>query len=232
MKRQLAPEPQPPAVRVQGDAPPTPPMNKNWPFDDPPNAASLTTTFVLAGAPILRVYHDFDGGWQFHGSPEDPATEDVARVVSLGSMIARDATLAELHALPYGWRAFRTSVNRPWSREKNHPFPTFAENGYYLEDAVWTAQYRDDVRPPPEDVRADVPAGAHVKLLFRFAAEDAERAEGQTERMWVLVTGIDEDDNYVGRLANEPQHAESLACGDSLSFHPLHIMEILDEEGE
>ena len=45
-----------------------------WRFDDPPNAASLTTKLVLDGSPILRVYHDYDGGWQFHGSPDQATT--------------------------------------------------------------------------------------------------------------------------------------------------------------
>jgi hypothetical protein len=37
-------------------------MAEDWQFVDPPNAASLTTKFVLDGSPILRVYHDYDGG--------------------------------------------------------------------------------------------------------------------------------------------------------------------------
>ena len=31
-------------------------MNADWPFDDAQNAASITTSFVLDGSPILRVY--------------------------------------------------------------------------------------------------------------------------------------------------------------------------------
>ncbi len=185
---------------------------------------------VLDGAPILRVYHDYDGGWQFHGSPDDPATPDVARLVSLGTMIARDATLSELHDLPDGWRAFRSSASRPWQRQRNNPFPTYAENGYYLEDAVWLAQYRDDVHPPSEELRGNLEVGAYAKLLFRFAAEDGERRDMQTERMWVLVTDIDEDGNYFGTLENDPHHSRTLASGDSIRFHPLHIMEILRED--
>lgn len=104
------------------------------------------------------------------------------------------------------------------------------ENGYYLEDAVWMAQYRDDVQPPPEEIRESLSVGAYVKLLFRFTAEDAERADGQIERMWVLITDIDEDDNYVGALQNDPHHADTLACGDRIRFHPIHVMAILDED--
>jgi len=206
-------------------------MNTDWQFDEAPNTASLTTSFVLEGSPILRAYHDYDGGWQFHGSPDHPATEDVVRVVSLKSMIDRDDSLAELHDLHYGWRAIRTSAKGRWKREKNNPFPTHAENGYYLEDAVWMSEYRDDVNPPPEELRNDLPVGTYVKLLFRFAAEDAQRQDNQTERMWVLITEVDEDENYVGTLENDPSHGDVLACGDTIHFHPLHVMDVLDESG-
>ena len=116
-------------------------------------------------------------------------------------------------------------------REKNNPFPTFGENGYYLEDAVWMSQYRDDVDPPPEDVRNNLNLGTYVKLLFQFAAEDVAHSDGQTERMWVLVSEIDEGGYYIGTLQNDPHHANTLACGDTIRFHPLHVMAILDEDG-
>src|SRR5262245_8224247 len=128
-------------------------MAKNWQFDDPPNTTSFTTTFVLDGSPILRVYHDYEGGWQFHGAADHPATTDVCRVVSLGCMIDGDSSLAQLRDLPHGWCATRRSVKARWVREKNNAFPTFEENGYYLEDAVWMSRYRDDVNPPAEEVR-------------------------------------------------------------------------------
>lgn len=205
-------------------------MANSWQFDDPPNAASITTTFVLDGAPILRVYHDFDGGWQFHGSADHPATADVGRMVSLGSMVGRDASLAQLHDLPCGWRAFRTSAAAGWIREKNNPFPTFAENGYYLEDAVWMSQHRDDLDPPDEEVRNNLEVGLYVKLLFRFAAEDAERQDGEVERMWVQIAEVDEDENYVGTLENDPLHDQVLLCGETIHFHPLHVAEVLEED--
>src|SRR6516164_8705861 len=139
-------------------------MAKDWQFDDPPNAASLTTKLVLDGSPILRVYHDYDGGWQFHGSPDHPTTTEVGRVVSLGSIIGREPSLTQLHDLPCGWRATRRSVDAPWAREKNNPFPTYDENGYYLEDAVWMSQYRDDVNLPAEEIRGNLAVGTYVKL--------------------------------------------------------------------
>ena len=204
-------------------------MDTDWQFDDPPNAASLTTTFVLDGSPILRVYHDYDGGWQFHGSPNNPATTDVARVISLESMIALDSALAELHDLPYGWCAHRAAPRSPWTREKNNPFPTHEENSYYLESADWMSQYRDDVDPPPEEMCDNLSVGTYVKLLFRFAAESAERQDYETERMWVLITALDDDEYYVGTLENDPNHDRVLSRGDTIHFHPLHVADILDE---
>lgn len=204
-------------------------MAERWRFVDPPNAASITTQYVLNGSPILRVYHDYDGGWQFHDAPDHPATTDVARVVSLGDIIGRDPSLTQLHDLPLGWRATRSSLDAPWARAKNNPFPTYETNGYYLEDAVWMSLYRDDVTPPADEVRSSLPVGTPVKLIFRFAAENAERHDGEVERMWVRVVALDEDENYIGTLENNPIHDSALKCGDSIHFHPLHVMEVLTE---
>src|SRR5262249_23939674 len=150
---------------------------------------------------------------------------------SLGSMIGRDPSLAQLHDLPCGWRATRLSVDGPWVRNKNNPFPTFEDNGYYLEDAVWISQFCDDVHPPAEEVRNTLVAGTHVKLLFRFAAEKADRHDGEVERMWVRVAGLDEEEYYIGTLENDPVHDQVLRCGDAIHFHPLHVMEVLIENG-
>lgn len=67
-----------------------------------------------------------------------------------------------------------------------------------------------------------------MKLLFRFAAENAHRQDNETERMWVLITELD-DEYYVGTLENDPKLDHVLSCGDTIHFHPSHVMEILDE---
>lgn len=207
-------------------------MAADWQFADAPNTASFTTTFVLDGSPILRVYHDYEGGWQFHGGPEQPASTDVARLVSLECMVNRDSSLTQLHDLPYGWQANRSTPGSKWVRKKNNPFPTFSEHGYYLEDAVWVSQYRDDVSPPPENVRNDLSVGMYVKLLFRFAGENAERQDNETERMWVLITEVHENGFYAGSLENDPHHNQALKCGAVIHFHPLHVMDILVDDSE
>jgi hypothetical protein len=86
-----------------------------WPFEDPPNTASITTRQVLEGAPVLRVTHDADdGGWQFLcGTTNDTAD---GRVVGLGRMCDRDGSLLEVADLPEGWHAWRERVGAPWRR--------------------------------------------------------------------------------------------------------------------
>jgi hypothetical protein len=42
---------------------------------------------------------------------------------------------------------------------------------------------------------------------------------------------VDEDENYIGTLANDPVRNQGLSCGDEIHFHPLHVMEVLPENG-
>ncbi len=148
-------------------------------------------------------------------------------MVCLSSIVDLDASIGELHDLPYGWAAERKSPKHKWKRFKYHPFPSFEEQGYYLEDVVVAAAQRDDLNPPSERRLENCQVGDHVKLLFRFAAEDSPRQDFQTERMWVEITDIDEDGGYfTGAIANDPNHSAA-ALGDELQFHPHHIAEIL-----
>jgi hypothetical protein len=89
----------------------------NWPFEQPPNTAALTTRDILEGkATILRVVHDADdGGWQF--LPNTSVSPEDARVVGLGRICSRDPTLLDLADLPEGWAAWRERPGAMWHRE-------------------------------------------------------------------------------------------------------------------
>jgi hypothetical protein len=89
---------------------------EDWPFEDRPNTAALTTSDVLgANAPILQVTHDADdGSWQF--LPGGIVNPSDARVVGLGEICRRDPSLLELADLPEGWRAWRERVGAKWQR--------------------------------------------------------------------------------------------------------------------
>jgi hypothetical protein len=92
----------------------------NWIFADPPNVAVLTTrSIVEEGRWIANVSHDEDdGGWQFHDDDGMPKGEEEARVVSLRSIVAKDASLTQLADLPLGWRAWRTAPEGEWQRAR------------------------------------------------------------------------------------------------------------------
>ena len=204
-------------------------MNTDWKFHDEPNTACFTSTFVLNGSPILRVYHDYEGDWQFLGASDQPSTTSVCKMVCLKDMVQHDASLNELHNLAYGWRAERIDLSSDWQYFKDNKFPSFAVDGYYLEDAVWLSQYLPDISPPDANIRDNLSAGAFVKLIFRFASEESEREDSQCERMWVQVVGHDDDGNYIGTIANDPHH-DSAKYGETVSFHSLHVADISNDE--
>lgn len=90
----------------------------NWPFAAPRDLAVITVRQVLDGSqPVLYVYHDADdGGWQFLTGLTVETSD--AKVVSLGSMVLRDPSLAQIADLPEGYVATRSSLGAPWKPEK------------------------------------------------------------------------------------------------------------------
>ena len=89
---------------------------QSWPFQDAVNTSSFTTRQVLENLhPIVEVYHDHDGDWQFLcGTTSDTAD---LKLVCLGCMLERDATLSELADIPPGWYATRETPKSNWVRE-------------------------------------------------------------------------------------------------------------------
>ncbi|MRG46017.1 DUF4262 domain-containing protein [Chitinophaga sp. SYP-B3965] len=81
-------------------------------FYEEKNVVAYTTKEVLAGKPILYVYHDADGDWQFYGS-DDPSPDN-AMLVSLESITKLDPSINEIYHLQYGWNAWRQDVNEDW----------------------------------------------------------------------------------------------------------------------
>ena len=89
----------------------------DWPFEDAPNTAVITTAGILAGTdPILRVTHDADdGGWQF--LPGREVTSADARIVALSRIRKSDPSVDELADLAEGWLALREHTGAPWRRQ-------------------------------------------------------------------------------------------------------------------
>jgi hypothetical protein len=90
-----------------------------WPFDQAPNVAAITTRQVIEdGFPILTVVHyTEDDSWAFVCGTSN-ATED-GRVIGMGTALKLDPTLATIADLPPDWCAHRRAIGEPWTRERN-----------------------------------------------------------------------------------------------------------------
>jgi len=102
-------------------------FNTDWKFKQPlldrdtdfkfyeeRNLGVFTTKEVLEGDPVLYVYHDDDGDWQFH-TTADPDLNN-AILVCLEDIVKRDDSINELFDLKFGWSAFRDSQSGEWKR--------------------------------------------------------------------------------------------------------------------
>ncbi|MBC9934856.1 DUF4262 domain-containing protein [Chitinophaga qingshengii] len=88
--------------------------NTDFMFQEERNLGVFTTRQVLEGKPILYVYHDEEGDWQFH-SEQQPIEEDV-RLVALAQIVKIDPGIVELHQLSYGQHATRATPEDAWER--------------------------------------------------------------------------------------------------------------------
>lgn len=86
--------------------------NTDFRFYEKRNLGVYTTKQAFEGEPILYVYHNEDGDWQFHTSLE-PDLND-AKLVCLEEITKLDPTINAIYHLQYGWRAWRSSKDDDW----------------------------------------------------------------------------------------------------------------------
>ncbi|OOQ58445.1 DUF4262 domain-containing protein [Mucilaginibacter pedocola] len=91
--------------------------NIDFKFYEERNVGVFTTIQVLNGAPILNVYHNEDGAWQFHTND----TLDIAdaKLVALETITKLDPSVNNVFDLEYGWQAFRNSIEDDWQYQLN-----------------------------------------------------------------------------------------------------------------
>ncbi|MDB5291854.1 MAG: hypothetical protein JWL69_3095 [Phycisphaerales bacterium] len=91
-------------------------MPTDWPFDQAPNVAAITTRQVLNdGLPILRVTHySDDHSWGFVCGTTD-LTED-GRVIRMEEALKLDPSLCSIADLLPGWTAWRKNVGGVWHK--------------------------------------------------------------------------------------------------------------------
>ncbi len=91
----------------------------DWPFDQAPNVAAITTRQVIEdGLPILSVVHYADDdSWAFVCGTSNELED--GRVIGMGTALELDASLATIADLPPGWCASRAAVGGEWVRGGN-----------------------------------------------------------------------------------------------------------------
>ena len=77
----------------------------NFDFYCPKNHATFCTKGVFEGMPILDVYHDHEGDWQFHA--DEPGTTENAMMVCLEEVVNVDPTVNQLFDMDRGNHAWR-----------------------------------------------------------------------------------------------------------------------------
>jgi len=75
---------------------------------------------------------------------------------------------------------------------------------------------------PSRELIARVKPGENVKLIFDFDCDNPE-APG-AERMWVIVDEVLGDEQFRGRLDNDPAWITDLKAGARLAFSACHII--------
>ncbi|BAV08334.1 protein of unknown function [Filimonas lacunae] len=91
--------------------------NTDFKFYEERNLGVYTTKQVLAGEPVLYVYHDADGDWQFHAVAE-PDMND-AKLVCLEELVKMDTSINEIFHLQLGWRAWRDTKEDDWQYDED-----------------------------------------------------------------------------------------------------------------
>ena len=91
-------------------------MPDDWPFDQAPNVAAVTTRQVLEQRfPILCVTHySDDHSRAFVGGTIDIVAD--GRFIGMSEALEIDPTLRALADLPPGWTARRERVGSKWER--------------------------------------------------------------------------------------------------------------------
>lgn len=87
-----------------------------WPFDQEPETAALTTRQVLEEQEPIRqvVHYSDDHSWAFtHGASDEKAE---FRIVHMSHLFKLDESLRSIADLPPGWSAWRDARTDDWER--------------------------------------------------------------------------------------------------------------------
>jgi hypothetical protein len=110
-------------------------------------------------------------------------------------------------------------------------WPSLANDFWELDSAERRhAESPDTFWIPDRSEREQLQPGQAAKLLFVIEADDDGAAVTNTERMWVLVTELNQD-GYIGILDSQPASIEPsddvyLIMGAEVPFRAEHVIDI------
>ncbi len=85
-----------------------------WKFSQPPATLVVTQRVVVQKKqPILYVFHDDEGEWQFLADERTQLYPVIE--VSIRDLVAIDSSITDLAYLKKGWKAWRTDKASPWN---------------------------------------------------------------------------------------------------------------------
>lgn len=77
--------------------------------------AVITTKFVIENkSPIVSVFRDEDGDWQFFGKEENIQEQD-ARVIGLDEILEIDLSIKDILWINNGMQAWRDTIDGEWN---------------------------------------------------------------------------------------------------------------------
>ncbi|WP_276380059.1 DUF4262 domain-containing protein [Flavobacterium sp. H4147] len=96
--------------------------NSDFKFREPKNLTAFTTKQWMQGKPIIEVFHEYDGDWQFL-TDDEPSAENII-IVALEQLILKDKTLNQIFDLEYGEEASRKFIGDKWIRRETQETET------------------------------------------------------------------------------------------------------------
>lgn len=90
------------------------PDGSKWPFPVSRDARAFTTKRIVDGAPILDVFHENNGDWQF--VDRGPLGQEDVALVHLGPIVENHPEVLEVADLAPGWHAWRADEKSSWER--------------------------------------------------------------------------------------------------------------------
>lgn len=134
------------------------------------------------GAPVLNVYHELDGEWQFVCGGDEHDSPEAAVRIHASHAFDRFSNLAEVLGLRSGERASRSAANEPWDVEPIEQFGHADDLQPLCFACGNSGPLRIDHNEPTTSAQADLIG--NVDLLCAYCSTDRN---ARTSEQWIAA---------------------------------------------